>query len=147
MNLKTFVIIAITSLLSINTGLSQSTQILYANDSLPRFELRYLHAYIDDFDKQSALSGSYELAFSYPLSDNWNLNFSVPYAVAKYEFTYEDYGYGGYGSPHIEVTSEVNDKAWGNVMLGASYHKNSSNKRFIQYQGSICIPTATKKLQ
>ena len=119
---------------------AQSTQLFSPADSVARLELRYLHPFYDYIDKNKIISGAYDIAFSYPISDNWKLMASIPYGVAKYEIELD---YLEYSDPLISNPFDVSKTAWGNLMLGATYCKKLNNSKYLNTQGSIFLPTAS----
>jgi hypothetical protein len=128
---------------------AQSTQLFSPADSVARIELRYLHPFYEELDKQGLLSGGYDFTVSYPINNKWNIQASIPLLFSKYDIDYYQYpdggyGYGGYG--YFETTTVTEkDNAIGNIMIGINSNRFLRNNRVFSFDLQLFLPTSPKE--
>ncbi len=154
--MKKLVLLALVLISTVHSSQGQFRSVLAQPDSLPRFEFRFLRASFEDVDKEGIFSGVYDLAFMYPISQNWGLEVSIPVAFLKYEvpardayYPYGGYAYGGYSGYgayyDAPKATEKNDNGIGNLMLGIRFQKWLTTTRCFQWRGQLYLPTTSKE--
>ncbi|GEM_PF-6442339 len=156
---RVILIITISSFCALTSKSQSAYQQLPANSN-SHFGIQFMRPLYKGLESQKLYSGVYELFYSQAVSSNWRLNFSMPiskfsatYSISTFNFkpiqpTYVDsymynYVFNDAGDPVFINTIESSAQGVGNLSLGASYIKESSN-RYNKYLFELSIPTATR---